>query len=88
VVIGTDTAFMLGPLAVVGPTFATLRVFLLTLTVIDNIVAVSVIGLFYSDSLDVTALMVMAALGVLMGGGLSRLGVWRAAPYVVVGLWM
>ena len=45
-VIGTDTAFMLGALAVVGPRFATqLRIFLLTLTVIDDIVAVSVIGL-------------------------------------------
>lgn len=86
VVIGTDTAFMLGALAVVGPTFATqLRVFLLTLTVIDDIVAVSVIGLFYSDSLDVGALAVMAILGALMGL-LSRFGVWRAAPYVLVGL--
>ena len=50
-VIGTDTAFLLGALAVVGPAFATrLRIFLLTLTVIDDIVAVSVIGLVYSDS--------------------------------------
>ena len=86
VVIGTDTAFMLGALAVVGPTFATqLRIFLLTLTVIDDIVAVSVIGLFYSDSLDMGALGVMAALGALIGL-MSRLGVWRAAPYVLVGL--
>ena len=86
VVIGTDTAFMLGALAVVGPTFATqLRVFLLTLTVIDDIVAVSVIGVFYSDSLDVGALGAMALLGAAMGL-LSRVGVWRAAPYVFVGL--
>jgi Na+/H+ antiporter NhaA len=90
VVIGTDTAFMLGALAVVGPTFATqLRVFLLTLTVIDDIVAVSVIGLVYSDSLDVPALLVMAALGALLSL-LSRLGTWRAWPFVVVGiaLWL
>ncbi len=86
VVIGTDTAFMLGALAVVGPTFATqLRIFLLTLTVIDDIVAVSVIGLFYSDSLDLAALAVMAILGVSLGL-FSRWGVWRAAPYVLVGL--
>lgn len=86
VVIGTDTAFMLGALAVVGPTFATqLRIFLLTLTVIDDIVAVSVIGLFYSESLDGGALAAMLLLGVLMGL-LSRLGVWRAAPYILVGL--
>lgn len=86
VVIGTDTAFMLGALAVVGPTFATqLRIFLLTLTVIDDIVAVSVIGVFYTESLDVSALLVMLVLGVLLWL-LTRLGVWRAAPYVLVGL--
>ncbi|HEX4976920.1 MAG TPA: Na+/H+ antiporter NhaA, partial [Nocardioides sp.] len=86
VVIGTDTAFMLGALAVVGPTFATqLRIFLLTLTVIDDIVAVSVIGLFYSDALDAGALLLMSVLGAVMGL-MSRYGVWRAAPYVLVGL--
>jgi Na+/H+ antiporter NhaA len=90
VVIGTDTAFMLGALAVVGPTFATqLRVFLLTLTVIDDIVAVSVIGMFYSDALDPAALGAMLFLGALIAS-MSRSGVWRAAPYVVVGsgLWL
>jgi Na+/H+ antiporter NhaA/glutaredoxin len=90
VVIGTDTAFLLGALAVVGPTFATqLRVFLLTLTVIDDIVAVSVIGLFYSETLDIPALLVMAVLGALLGL-LSRLGVWRAWPFVliVIALWL
>lgn len=90
VVIGTDTAFMLGALAVVGPTFATqLRVFLLTLTVIDDIVAVSVIGLVYSDALSTPALLVMAALGVLLAL-LSRLGAWRAWPFAALGiaLWL
>lgn len=90
VVIGTDTAFMLGALAVVGPTFATqLRIFLLTLTVIDDIVAVTVIGVFYSGDLDPVALLVLAGLGVVMGL-VSRAGVWRAAPYVLlgVGLWL
>jgi Na+/H+ antiporter NhaA len=90
VVIGTDTAFLLGALAVVGPTFSTqLRVFLLTLTVIDDIVAVTVIGVFYSNAVNVTALLIALALGAAMAS-LSRLGVWRAAPYVVVGvaLWL
>jgi Na+/H+ antiporter NhaA len=90
VVIGTDTAFMLGALAVVGPTFATqLRMFLLTLTVIDDIVAVAVIGVVYSDRLEVGALLVMGVLAVAMWLS-SRLGVWRAAPYVAIGfgLWL
>ena len=86
VVIGTDTAFMLGALTVVGPVFATqLRVFLLTLTVLDDIVAVSVIGLVYSDALHVPALMVMVGLAVLLAC-LSRLRVWRAWPFAFVGL--
>jgi Na+/H+ antiporter NhaA len=88
VVIGTDTAFMLGALTVVGPVFATqLRVFLLTLTVLDDIVAVSVIGLVYSDALRVPALVVMAGLAVLLAL-LSRLAVWRAWPFVLIGLGM
>ena len=86
VVIGTDTAFMLGALAAVGPHFATqLRVLLLALTVIDDIVAVSVIGLFYSESLQVPALLVMSGLAALTAL-LSRCGVWQAWPFVVVSL--
>jgi Na+/H+ antiporter NhaA len=86
VVIGTDTAFMLGALSVVGPHFATqLRVLLLALTVIDDIVAVSVIGLFYSESLQVPALLLMAGLAALTAL-LSRCGVWQAWPFVVVSL--
>lgn len=86
VVVGTDTAFMLGALAVVGPTFSTqLRIFLLTLTVIDDIVAVSVIGLFYSEAIQVPAVLVMVVLAAALVL-LSRLGVWRAAPYVAIGI--
>ncbi|MGW7127914.1 Na+/H+ antiporter NhaA [Streptomyces bobili] len=52
VVIGTDTAFLLGALALVGPAVATqLRIFLLTLTVVDDVVAVAVIGVVYTDAL-------------------------------------
>jgi Na+/H+ antiporter NhaA len=84
IVIGTDTAFMLGALAIVGPRFATqLRIFLLTLTVIDDIVAVAVIGLVYSDALH-AGWLVLAALSMLALPLLDRLGVWRAYPYVVV----
>jgi Na+/H+ antiporter NhaA len=83
VVIGTDTAFLLGTLALVGPTTSTqLRVFLLTLTVVDDIVAVSVIGLVYSESLDPVALAV-AAVAVLVLATLGRLDVWRTWPYAV-----
>ena len=69
-----------------GPRCPTqLRVFLLTLTVFDDIVAVAIIGVAYSGSLDPAALAVaaacMAALAVL-----SARAEWRAAPYVLIGL--
>ncbi|MFE1506786.1 Na+/H+ antiporter NhaA [Streptomyces sp. NPDC058726] len=89
-VIGTDTAFMLGALAVVGPRFVTqLRVFLLAITVIDDIVAVSVIGLVYSDAVHLPPLLGALALCVVLAA-LTRLGAWRAAPYllVVLALWL
>ena len=90
VVIGTDTAFMLGALALVGPRFATqLRIFLLIFTVIDDIVAVSVIGLVYSESIRWPAVAAMVVLCGVMAA-LSRARVWRAAPYAIVGiaLWL
>ncbi|HEX8780036.1 MAG TPA: Na+/H+ antiporter NhaA, partial [Nocardioides sp.] len=89
-VIGTDTAFLLGVMALVGPTVSTqLRIFLLTLTVIDDIVAVTVIGVVYSDHLRVVPLVVAAACLVALVA-LDRARVWQAAPYVgvVVLLWI
>jgi Na+/H+ antiporter NhaA len=85
-VIGTDTAFLLGALAVLGPTFSTqLRIFLLTLTVVDDIVAVSVIGLVYSGDVRVLPLLGMLGLGAAIAV-MSRVGVWRVAPYAALGL--
>ncbi|WP_028709588.1 Na+/H+ antiporter NhaA [Propionicicella superfundia] len=90
VVIGTDTAFMLGALALVGPRFSTqLRVFLLTLTVIDDFVAVTVIGVAYSDGVALGPLLVAVA-GLCVIALLSRFGAWRAAPYLLLllGIWL
>jgi Na+/H+ antiporter NhaA len=90
IVIGTDTAFLLGAMAIVGPACPTqLRVFLLTLTVFDDIAAVAIIGVVYSDALDFVALAVaVACLGLL--AVLSRRDEWRTSLYVVVGvaLWV
>ncbi|MFD6326509.1 Na+/H+ antiporter NhaA [Streptomyces sp. NPDC058442] len=90
VVIGTDTAFMLGALTLVGPRFVTqLRVFLLAITVVDDIVAVAVIGLVYSGALHLPSLLLTIALCVVLAG-LTRLGLWHTAPYVLVvlALWL
>ena len=86
VVIGTDTAFLLGALAVVGPACPTqLRVFLLTVTIFDDIVAVAIIGLVYSESLDVLALVIAAA--ALVGlAAFGRMRIWWVPAYWALGL--
>src|SRR5919106_140914 len=62
VVMATDTAFVLGALALVGPAFPTqLRVFLLSLAVVDDIGALTAIAVFYSDDISLPALVAAAA---------------------------
>ncbi|GAA2181203.1 Na+/H+ antiporter NhaA [Leucobacter tardus] len=89
-VVGTDTAFMLGALAVVGPRLSgQLRVFLLTLTVVDDFLAVSIIGFVYSEQIRLVPILI--ALACLFGLWLlGRARQWHAAPYVVlvVVLWI
>jgi Na+/H+ antiporter NhaA len=61
----TDTAFALGMLALVGPAFPErLRAFLLTVSVVDDLVALCVIAVFYSKDVNLTPL--LYALGVLL----------------------
>lgn len=63
VVISTDTAFLVGALAIIKPKFpARVRIFLLTLAVVDDVGALCAIALFYSDSVQVGPLLVAAAL--------------------------
>lgn len=54
----TDIAFALAVLAVLGTHLpSALRSFLLTLAVVDDLVAITIIAFLYTDSLDVRALM-------------------------------
>ncbi|WP_242657233.1 Na+/H+ antiporter NhaA [Mycobacterium talmoniae] len=86
VVISTDTAFALGVLALVGPKNAPrLRIFILTLAVVDDIAALLVIAGVYTNRLDLLALAVAAV--ALAGIWLLRhYRVWRVTPYLVVGV--
>ncbi|MFD2092509.1 Na+/H+ antiporter NhaA, partial [Blastococcus deserti] len=84
----TDTAFLLGALALFGRDCPIqLRVFLLSLSVVDDIGALSAIAVFYSDEIDPIALAV-AGLCVLAFIGLSRMQVWRGPAYFAVGVVM
>jgi Na+/H+ antiporter NhaA len=63
IAMSTDTAFALGMLALVGPRFPDrLRAFMLTVVVVDDIVALVVIATVYSGSLRLTPLFVALAL--------------------------
>jgi Na+/H+ antiporter NhaA len=58
VAMSTDTAFALGLLALIGPKFPErMRAFLLTVVVVDDVVALVVIATAYSASVVVTALL-------------------------------
>jgi Na+/H+ antiporter NhaA len=63
IAMSTDTAFALGLLALVGPRFPDrLRAFMLTVVVVDDILALVVIALVYTDEVTVSALLVAAGL--------------------------
>lgn len=86
----TDIAFAVGVLALLGRSIpGNLRVLLLALAIIDDIVAVLIIALFYSGGLDFSGLLV-AGLGMLMVLGLQQIGVGSAWAYTVPGavLWV
>ncbi len=85
VAMSTDTAFALGLLALVGPRFPDrLRAFMLTVVVVDDIVALVVIATVYTEQVTVSAL--LAALG-LFGAVLvvRALGVRAGLVYAALG---
>lgn len=88
IAISTDTAVMLGVLALVGPRCPDqLRVFLLALAIVDDIGAVALIAIFYTDDLKVMPLlMALGLVGLLMA--LRYISFWRTPLYVAIGVLM
>lgn len=81
----TDIAFAIAALGVFGSRVPpALKVFLLALAIIDDLGAVLVIALFYSDSIAVPWI-VAAAAGLAACGVLGRLGVRAYGVYVGIG---
>lgn len=82
----TDIAFAIGLMAIAAPgTRAVLLAFLTAVAVLDDLGAIIVIALFYTDQLS-KAMLGFAAAAVAVLFILSSLRVRRVAPYVVVGL--
>lgn len=90
VAMSTDTAFALGALALLTPRQATrTRVFLLSLAVVDDLVALLVIAVVYTEHVSLTALAVAVAFFVVLLL-LRYAPAWRrpASVAVAIGLWV
>jgi Na+:H+ antiporter, NhaA family len=79
----TDIAFALAVLALLGPRVpAALKLLLTTIAIADDLGAVAIIALAYTDRLDLAALAAAAALLALLYA-MGRSGVTRLSPYLI-----
>ncbi|MEO7169765.1 MAG: Na+/H+ antiporter NhaA [Sphingomonas sp.] len=79
----TDIAFAIGVLALLGPRVpASLKLFLTTVAIVDDMGAVAIIAFFYSHGLSLLAL---AGAALVAGGmaAMNRFGVVRLWPYLI-----
>ncbi|WP_205436334.1 sodium/proton antiporter NhaA [Helicobacter suis] len=86
----TDIAFALGVILLLGKRVPTsLKVFLVTLAVADDLGAIIVIAIFYSTNLQIAWLLCSGAI-LAMLIGLNKMGVRHLLPYLLLGvlLWI
>ncbi|MEM9565176.1 MAG: Na+/H+ antiporter NhaA [Actinomycetota bacterium] len=81
----TDIAFAVGVLALLGPSVPQrLKLFLLTLAIVDDIGAILVIAVFYTTSIELIWLAVAIGLVALVGL-MTRYRIWYTPVYALVG---
>jgi NhaA family Na+:H+ antiporter len=82
----TDIAFAVGVLALLGDRVSSgVKLFLLTVAIVDDIIAIAIIAVFYSDGLSLPWL--AGAVGAfLLVAGLRRAGVTAIVVYAIAGL--
>ncbi len=88
--VATDIAFALALLGTFGSRVpVSLKIFLLTLAIFDDLAAVVIIAVFYSQDLSSAALL-FAGAALLLAAGMNRAKVTRTSSYILLGLvlWM
>lgn len=84
----TDIAFALGVITLLGNRVPeTLKIALVAIAIIDDLAAIVIIALFYTDNLSVLSL-VIGLVGVAILAILNQRGVTKIAPYIVVGIFL
>ena len=86
--VATDIAFALAVLSlVIKEVPASLKILLLSLAIIDDIAAIAIIAIFYTEHLSMLSLL-LASCGLALAIGFNLRGVCRIAPYILVGVFM
>lgn len=84
----TDIAFALAILTLLGSRVpASLKIFLTTIAIFDDLAAIIIIAIFYSSDLS-TASLALAGAGIIALFVLNRLGVRNLAAYIIVGIFI
>ncbi len=84
----TDIAFALAVLSLLGKRVpASLKIFLTTIAIFDDVAAIVIIAIFYSSDLS-TASLAMAAAGIAVLFVLNRLRVKSLAAYLICGIFI
>ena len=84
----TDIAFALAILSLLGSRVpASLKIFLTTIAIFDDLAAIIIIAVFYSADLS-TASLAAAGAGIAVLFVLNRMGVRSLAAYIIVGLFI
>ena len=84
----TDIAFALGVLTLLGSRVPTsIKIFLTSLAIFDDIGAIIIIALFYTSNISLTALIVVAACLPILWA-MNKKGVVSKSPYILIGVIM